>query len=75
MNRNTRDGLSIQSPLARSLAKIFLVVMVIAYLAFISYSYYGRLDSSRSVVRLILLWALGAVATALVMRSWRRERK
>jgi hypothetical protein len=49
--------------------------MVIVYLAFISYSHYGRLDSSRDVMRLGALWCLGAVAVSLVVRSWWKERK
>jgi hypothetical protein len=75
VNRDARDRLSIRSPLWRQIAKIFLIAMVIVYLVFISYSYHGRLDSPRSCARLAFLWCLGAVAVALVTRSWQSERK
>jgi hypothetical protein len=75
MNQRVRDRLSIRSPISRRIAKIFLVAIVIVYLAFISYSYHGRLDSSRDVMRLGALWCLGALAVALVVRSWLREPK
>jgi hypothetical protein len=76
MNQDIADRrLRFRSPLARLIGHIFFVAMVIAYLAFISYSYYGRLDSSRNVMRLVALWCLGAVAVTLVIRSWRKERQ
>ena len=46
INQNMRDRLSIRSALGRRIAKIFLVAIVIVYLAIISHSYYGRLGSS-----------------------------
>jgi quinol-cytochrome oxidoreductase complex cytochrome b subunit len=75
MNQNIRDRLSVRSPRSRRIAKIFFVAMVIVYLVLISYSYCGRLDSSRDVMRLGALWCLGAVAVALVVRSRWKERK
>ena len=75
MNQNIRDRLSIRLPLSRRIAKIFFVAIVIVNLVLISYSYHGRLDSSRDVTRLGALWCLGAVAVALVVRSWWKERK
>jgi hypothetical protein len=75
MNQNIRDRLSIRSPLSRRIAKIFLVAIVVVYLTFISYSYHGRFESSRDVLRLGAPWCLGAVAIALIIRSWWKERK
>jgi hypothetical protein len=76
MNQDITDRrLRFRSPLARRIAHIFFVAMVIAYLAFISYSYYGRLNSSRNAMRLVALWCLGIVAVTLVVHSWRKERQ
>jgi hypothetical protein len=62
-------------PRTRGFAYIFLVLAIFIYPALITYSSYARFDSSRSAQRIIILWALGAVAIAIVTRSWRRERK
>jgi hypothetical protein len=77
MNQSIRDRLSIRSPRARRIAHIFFAAIVIIYLAFVSYlySYSGKLSSSRDVMRLGALRCLGAVAVALVIRSWWKERK
>jgi hypothetical protein len=69
MDQNIRNHLSIRSPRARLIAKIFFVAIVIVYLSFISFA------SSLDVTRLSVLWCLGAVAVALVVRSWWKERK
>jgi hypothetical protein len=69
MNQNIRNRLSIRSPRVRLIAKIFFVAIVVVYLSFISFA------SSLDVTRLSVLWCLGAVAVALVVRSWWKERK
>ena len=69
MNQNIRNRLSIRSPHARLGAKIFFVAVVIVNLSLISFA------SSLDVTRLIVLWCLAALAVALVVRSWWKERK
>jgi hypothetical protein len=75
MSQSIRNRLSIRSRLARRIAKVFFGAIVIVYVTFISYSYYGRLDSSRHVMQLGTLWCLGSVAIALIVRSLWKERK
>ena len=48
---------------------MFFLAIVIAFLSLITFS------SSLDVTRLGVLWCLGAVAVALVVRSWWKERK
>jgi hypothetical protein len=69
VNQNIRNRLGIRSARARLIAKIFFVAIVVAYLSFISFA------SSLDVTRLSVLWGLGAVAVALVVHSWWKERK
>jgi|HubBroStandDraft_1064217.scaffolds.fasta_scaffold43234_1 hypothetical protein len=69
MNKNIRDRLSIRSPLSRRIAKIYFVAILIVCLSFISFT------SSLDATRLDVLWCLGALAVALVVRSWLKERK
>jgi protein-S-isoprenylcysteine O-methyltransferase Ste14 len=69
MSQNIRNRLSFRSARARLIAKIFFVAIVVVFLSFISFA------SSLDVTRLSVLWCLGAVVVALVVRSWWKERK
>jgi len=69
MHQNIRKGFAIRSPRARLIARIFFITIIVVYLSFISFA------SSLNVTRLSLLWCLGAVAIALVVHSWWKERK
>ena len=69
MDQNIRNRLGIRSPRARLIAKIFFVTIIVVYLSFISFA------SSLNVTRLSVLWCVGAVAVALVVRSWRKEQR
>jgi len=69
MDQNIRERLSIRSSLSRRIAKTYLVAMLIACLSFISFT------SSLDATRLVALWCSGAVAIAMVVRSWWKERK
>jgi hypothetical protein len=64
-----------QSPLARRIGHAIFVAMVIGYLVFITYTFYGRLDPVHGVMRIVVLWCLGALALTLLIRSWRKERQ
>jgi hypothetical protein len=69
MNQSIRDRSSFRSPNARLVSKIFFVAIIVVYLSFISFA------SSLDVTRLSVLWCLAALAVALVVRSWWKERK
>jgi hypothetical protein len=58
-------------PLVRRIGIAVLGAMIVAYLATISFSFAGRLQSTRIVVILVLSWGLGIVALTLLVRGYR----
>jgi hypothetical protein len=57
--------------LSRRFGAAIFAVMIVVYLVGITYSYSGRLDSTRHVVQLAILWCLGILALILLVRLWR----
>ena len=68
------EGPRFQTPIARRMAYSILVAMIAGYLGVITYSFHGRLATTRGVLQIAVLWCLSVVALALLVRSWRRVR-
>jgi len=60
-----------RSPLVQRIGSAILAGSVIVYLAVITYSFADRLQSTRGVVTLAVLWCLGIVALVLLSCPWR----
>jgi hypothetical protein len=72
MNKMAIGGIRLSA--ARRMATGVLAAMVVIYLSIITFAFLHRLDSTRHLVGLAILWCLGIVALGLLLRSWRHTR-
>jgi hypothetical protein len=62
------------SPLARRVGSALLGVIIAIYLAIITYSMSGQLQTTKGLARLVFLWLIGLIALGLLARAWRKPK-
>lgn len=53
---------------------MLLAAIIAIYLAIITYTMSGPLQTTRRVVLLVFFWLIGLIALALLVRGWRRSK-